>query len=135
MKVEFTRPKKSAEILSQLNMGKGGAIQRQWTHLVARGLTKYAPAKSNMSVIRAIESGTNETSGLIEIEGPHILYLYFGKAMEGKPKRATDRDLKYTKTVNQNAGPYFDRRLAQNEGEKLFQELEEYARRLNRESN
>ena len=52
--------------------------------------------------------------------------------MVGKPKKAIDKDLRYTTTINRQAGPFWDRRLVQHEHEQMEKELLSYLERGNR---
>ena len=66
----------------------------------------------------------------IVTDTPYARYLYYGKVMVGKaPKRLTNIDLKYTKTKNPLAGPFWDRALSAAEGQAMAQDLQN---RINR---
>lgn len=66
----------------------------------------------------------------IEVLGPYARYQYYGKVMVGKaPKTVTDRDLKYDKTKNPQAGPFWDRTLMAAEGDQIVSELQGYINR------
>ena len=68
-----------------------------------------------------------KSSTEVETLGPYARVQYYGKVMEGAPpKKATDRDLVYTKTQNPLAGPRWDKRMMQAEGAALLHDVQEF---------
>lgn len=107
-------------LVRDLGLEPGGPAQQHLVGNVARRIIKYVPKRTYSSVENAIAQGQEPKNGRIVVRGPHIKYLYFGKVMVGrKPKRATNRDLRYTKTYNRLAGPYWDVRLVAAEGDQI----------------
>lgn len=122
MKVEI-KPINLNKTISRLGLEKRGRIQKVWTAGVARRIRKYLPYRNYGSVPKAMDVGTDLQSGLIDIRLPYAKYLYYGKAMAGDPRRPTKKDLVYTKSKNRLAGPFWDRRLVQNEMEVMEKEI------------
>lgn len=115
MNVNF-QPFSSQKLIQKLGLGPGGKAQEKWTRIVQARMIKYLPARSEMgSVIHAVNMGASDDFTQIVVKGDYMRYLYEGKVMAGKPKRATDKDLEYTDSPNILAGPFWDRRLKQNE--------------------
>lgn len=114
-------------ILAQLGVDKNGDVQQFVTDSIDRRITRYMPFLSgNLSTkLKHVKSATE-----IEVLGPYARYQYFGKAMTGiAPRVVTDKNLRYTKTFNTNAGPFWDVRLMAEEGDQIAAEAQEYARR------
>ena len=143
MRVYFVVPEVS-EVVKKLGIDKGGAAQRFHTQNVMRRMLKYMPALTGtLEKLTVIQSDT-----LIVTESPYVQYVYYGNRMvnaaTGKGPRwipgvgwrwpknakliATSDPLHYTTTFNALAGPFWDRRLAQAEGEVIARELERYIR-------
>ena len=111
-------------ILTRMGVKPDGDVQMFVTNTVNRRITRYMPFRSGAlaTKLKHIKSATE-----IEVLGPYARYQYYGKAMEGPaPKVLTDRDLKYDKTKNPLAGPFWDRRLIANEGAQIADEVRRY---------
>ena len=117
-------------ILAKLGVNKTGDVQAFVTSTVNRRLTKYMPFRSGAlaTKLKFVKSPTE-----IEVLGPYARYQYYGKVMVGKaPKTVTDRDLKYDKTKNPQAGPYWDRRMMAAEKGQIVAEVQAYVNRRKR---
>ena len=111
-------------ILKRMGVKPDGDVQMFVTNTVNRRITRYMPFRSGAlsTKLKHIKSATE-----IEVLGPYARYQYYGKVMEGPaPKAVTDRDLKYDKTKNPLAGPFWDRRLIANEGAQIAGEVRRY---------
>ena len=111
-------------ILTRMGVKPDGDVQMFVTNTVNRRITRYMPFRSGAlsTKLKHIKSATE-----IEVLGPYARYQYYGKVMEGPaPKAVTDRDLKYDKTKNPLAGPFWDRRLIANEGAQIAGEARRY---------
>ena len=111
-------------ILTRMGVKPDGDVQMFVTNTVNRRITRYMPFRSGAlsTKLKHIKSATE-----IEVLGPYARYQYYGKVMEGPaPKVVTDRDLKYDKTKNPLAGPFWDRRLIANEGEQIAADVRRY---------
>ena len=111
-------------ILTRMGVKPDGDVQMFVTNTVNRRITRYMPFRSGAlaTKLKHIKSATE-----IEVLGPYARYQYYGKVMEGPaPKVVTDRDLKYDKTKNPLAGPFWDRRMIANEGAQIADEARRY---------
>ena len=111
-------------VLTRMGVKADGDVQMFVTNTVNRRITRYMPFRSGAlaTKLKHIKSATE-----IEVLGPYARYQYYGKVMEGPaPKAVTDRDLKYDKTKNPLAGPFWDRRLIANEGAQIAGEVRRY---------
>lgn len=111
-------------ILTRMGVKPDGDVQMFVTNTVNRRIIRYMPFRSGAlsTKLKHIKSATE-----IEVLGPYARYQYYGKVMEGPaPKVVTDRDLKYDKTKNPLAGPFWDRRLIANEGAQIAGEVRRY---------
>ena len=118
----------TGRILKDKGLTAGGDVQRFHTANVLRRIACYMPYRTGATV-KLTMTGTNINKSYIVTETPYARYIYYGKAMEGKvPKKATERDLIYTKTKNPRAGPYWDRALAAAEGAAIRADLQRYIR-------
>lgn len=111
-------------ILTRMGVKPDGDVQMFVTNTVNRRITRYMPFRSGAlaTKLKHIKSATE-----IEVLGPYARYQYYGKAMEGPaPKVVTDRDLKYDKTKNPLAGPFWDRRMIANEGAQIAADVRRY---------
>lgn len=116
-------------ILKEKGLTPGGDVQRFHTANVLRRIVKYMPYRTGATIKLTIAQ-TDVNGTLIVTDEPQARYLYYGKAMEGKPpKTVTDRPLNYTKTKNPLAGPFWDRSLVAAEGDKLQSDLQNYVDR------
>ena len=111
-------------ILTRMGVKPDGDVQMFVTNTVNRGIIRYMPVRSGAlsTKLKHIKSATE-----IEVLGPYARYQYYGKVMEGPaPKAVTDRDMKYDKTKNPLAGPFWDRRMIANEGAQIADEARRY---------
>lgn len=117
------------KILKDKGLTAGGDVQRFHTANVLRRIVKYMPYRTG-ATIKLTQAQTDVNVPRIITAVPHGQYIYRGKVMEGPaPKHVTDRDLKYTKTKNPQAGPYWDRRLVAAERRALQADLQNYVNR------
>lgn len=120
-------------LVKNLGLEEGGSVQEHLVRNVARRIIKYTPLRTYGSVQNAIAQGQEPENGRIVIRGPHIKYLYMGKVMVGrKPKKATDKDLVYTKTYNRLAGPRWMERLLAAEYDQIIADAENFIRAMGR---
>ena len=143
MKVYFVVPEVS-EVVKKLGIDKTGAAQRFHTSNVLRRMMKYMPMETGMlTKATVIQSDT-----MIVTDTPYAQYVYYGNRMvnaaTGKGPRwipgvgwrwprgaklvPTSDPLHYTTTFHPLAGPFWDKRLAQAEGQVIAEELEAYIR-------
>lgn len=114
-------------ILTRLGVNKTGDVQMQVTKIINHRITRYMPFRTGVlaTKLKYIKSPTE-----IEVAARYATYQYYGKVMVGKaPKTVTDRDLKYDKTENPQAGPFWDKRLMAAEGQQIVAEIQEYVNR------
>lgn len=145
MRVKINMPSAS-RIIKNKGVGRGGDAQMFHTANVNRRMGKYMPHVSGAleTKQKRIRSSTE-----IEVVGPQVKYLYFGKKMvnaktgkgpalipgvgyryrKGTVLKATSQDLRYTTTYNQNAGPYWDRALVAAEGKAMCRDIQNYTNR------
>ena len=121
------RPVKA--ILKAKGLTVEGDVQRFHTANVLRRIVKYMPYRTG-ATIKLTQTQTVVNEPRIITAAPHAKYIYYGKVMVGSPpKQVTDRDLKYTKTKNPQAGPFWDRALVAAEGAALQRDLQGYVNR------
>ena len=138
--------KSASQIIRAQGLDRNGDVQRTWTNIVNRRISRYMPYRSG-----ALSSKLKYISGPAEITvaAPYARYQYYGKVMvdpkinaagfltkdgtwrsrKGAAKVLTNRDLVYDTSKNANAGPYWDRRLVAAEGDAMVQEIKAYIRR------
>ena len=106
----------------------GKKAQDFWINsIVIPRMKKYMPARDKHEPEKQLTiAGSTHKDGIVTIKGPQMRYLYEGKVMVGKPRRAIDVDLKYTTTINRQAGPFWDRRLKQNEMDAMEAEMKRF---------
>lgn len=107
-------------------------VQDFWVNgIVIPRMKKYMPARDKQEPEKQLViGGASHKNGVVTVKGPQMQYLYYGKVMAGKPKKATQKDLNYATTINRMAGPFWDRRLLQNEREQMEKELIRYLERV-----
>lgn len=116
-------------ILKAKGLTVDGDVQRFHTSNVLRRIVKYMPYRTG-ATIKLTQTQTVVNEPRIITAAPHAKYIYFGKVMVGSPpKQVTDRDLKYTKTKNPQAGPFWDRALVAAEGTAMRNDLQRYVNR------
>lgn len=113
-------------ILRRYGLEPGGRAQKYWTSNVQRRIKKYLPFRKNGSVVNAVDQGASEDNREIVVALHYARYLFYGKAMAGKPKQPTGRPLVYTKDHNPQAGPDWDKRLVQHEIHEMEREMKDY---------
>lgn len=117
------------QILKEKGLTAGGDVQRFHTNNVLRRIVKYMPYRSG-ATIELTQAQTDINKPEIVTDTPYARYLYYGKVMVGRPpKQVTDRDLKYTRTKNPLAGPFWDRRLKAAEMPAMQADLQRYVNR------
>ena len=107
-------------------------VQDFWVNgIVIPRMKKYMPARDKQEPEKQLViGGASHKNGVVTVKGPQMQYLYYGKVMAGKPKKAIQKDLNYTTTINRLAGPFWDRRLLQNEREQMEKELINYLEKV-----
>ena len=139
VKLEPTR-----KILRNLGLDQRGAVQKFWTATVLRRIQKYMPYRTG-ETIKLTVAQTDINKPEIVTDTPYARMLYYGKVMvdpktgkagfltengwmsrKGVKKVPSGRNIEYTKTKNQQAGPYWDRRLKAAEMQSMEQELQSY---------
>ena len=116
-------------ILKDKGLSAGGDVQQFHTANVLRRIIKYMPYRTG-ATIKLTQAQSPISKPEIVTDALYAKYLYYGKVMVGKPpKQPTDKDLKYTKTKNPQAGPFWDRALVAAEGKAMQADLQRYVSR------
>lgn len=117
------------QILKDKGLDKDGSVQAFHTNNVMRRIIKYMPYRTGATIkIMIVQTDIREPYLVLDV--PYGKYIYYGKKMVGlPPKTVTDIPLNYTKTKNEQAGPFWDRRLSAEEGLVLARELQNYINR------
>ena len=77
--------------------GVGSDAQYEWSKIVFNGSEKYIPFLTGDFRNRSIAASEPLfAQGELLYPGPYAQYLWHGFAMEGTPRRVTDRPLQYT---------------------------------------
>lgn len=133
-----------ADILKRLGMDKDGDVQKQLTNIVNRRMTRYMPASTQAVLSTKKKHIISQTE--IQVDGPYARVHYRGKVMvnaktgkgpalipgvgyrykEGTILKATDRDMNYDTSNNPKAGPNWDERLVDAEGDAIVADLQKY---------
>lgn len=79
-------------ILRNRHLEDGGAAQKFLASEVLRFSDPYTPLDTSM--LKSNVSITNDGKQII-YHSPYSIYQYYGKAMAGNPRKATDKDLVY----------------------------------------
>ena len=138
--------KSASQIIRDHGLDRNGDVQRFWTNIVNRRISRYMPYRSG-----ALSGKLKYISGPAEITvaAPYAKYQYYGRVMidpeinaagfltkdgtwrsrRGAVKVLTNRPLDYDLTKNERAGPFWDRRLMAAEKSAMLQEIREYIRR------
>lgn len=136
-----------SSIMTRLGVTAQGDVQRFHTANTLRRIQRYMPYRSGAMIkLMIAQSPTDEP--FIHVDAPQARMLYYGKVMEdpktgaagfltangwrsrkGVAKVVSDRDIKYDKTKNPRAGPFWDRALMAAEGEQMAAELQDYVNR------
>lgn len=112
------------QIIQDKGLAPNGVVQKHLTFEVNRRIGRYMPHLTGAleTKLKRVVSSTQ-----IKIEGPYARHQYYGEVMEGKPPmHPTGRSLKYTKTFNTEAGPFWDRRMMAAEGAQIAADLQEF---------
>lgn len=117
------------QILKDKGVDQNGSVQAFHTNNVMRRIVKYMPYRTGATIkIMIVQTNIREPYLILDV--PYGKYLYYGKKMVGAPpKIVTDIPLNYTKTKNQQAGPFWDRQLSASEGLILAREVQNYIKR------
>ena len=116
-------------ILKAKGLTVDGDVQRFHTSNVLRRIVKYMPYRTG-ATIKLTQTQTVVNEPRIITAAPHAKYISFGKVMVASPpKQVTDRGLKYPKTKNPQAGPFWDRALVAAEGTAMRNDLQRYVNR------
>jgi len=138
------------KILDGLGVTARGDVQQFHTANVRRRIQKYMPYRFGDTIkLMIVQSPADEP--FIHVDQPYARMLYHGKVMvdpktgaagfltangwrsrKGVPKVASSREIRYGKSKNPQAGPFWDRRLMAAEGAQMAAELQEYVRRRER---
>lgn len=114
------------QILKDKGLDSDGSVQAFHTNNVMRRIIKYMPYRTG-ATIKVMLVQTDIRKPYIVLDVPYGKYLYYGMKMVGAPpKTVTDEPLRYTKTQNPLAGPFWDKHLSVAEGAILAQELQKY---------
>lgn len=104
------------QIILRLGLDQSGDAQRYWTHEVHRRMLKYMPYRTGTTATKL----TRERSATeIETAAPYGRKLYYGVKADGQP-------MTFTRSHNPEAGPYWDRRLVEAEGDQMVADLQAY---------
>lgn len=109
------------EITNRLGLDRSGETQQFVTAEVLRRITRYMPYRTGQ-MIRLTVAQTDISKPEIVTDTPPARKLYHGVSDKGNP-------LNYTITKNPLAGPYWDKRLAQAEGEAIADATERFIER------
>lgn len=117
------------QILKDKGLDNDGSVQAFHTNNVMRRIIKYMPYRTG-ATIKIMIVQTNIRKPYLILDVPYGKYIYYGKKMVGHPpKTVTNEPLNYTKTKNQQAGPYWDRQLSASEGAVIARELQNFINR------
>ena len=132
------------QLLNELGLQPDGPVQLFHTQNIMRRMMKYMPMVTGTFTKQMVLSSAHS----ISINAPQAQYLYYGNRMvnsktgkgprwipgvgwrwpKGATLRPTTTPLHYTTTFHPLAGPYWDRRLMDNEKDEIVAELEAYVR-------
>ena len=138
-------------ILKEKGLTAGGDVQRFHTNNVLHRIVKYMPYRSG-ATIKLTQAQTDINKPEIVTDTPYARYLYYGKVMvdpvtgaagftdkDGQwksrtkaphvPKVESDRPIRYTRTKNPLAGPFWDRALKAAEMPAMQADLQRYVNR------
>lgn len=131
IKAAFTKIEKQ-KLLKSLGLEEMGKVQRHWINdIVIPKMTPYLPKRDAGQPEKALKmGGAAAEKGIVKVKGPQMKYLFYGKVMAGKPKKPIDKDLVYTTTYNELAGPFWDKRLKEDKMEEMEEELFSYIKEI-----
>ena len=116
----------AGNVVKRLGLLPGGKVHNYFMDRATLHMLPFLPKRDFGSVAARLQDGKEHNNARWVMKGPHTRYLYMGKVMAGNPKKATDKDLVYTKTVNAQAGPFWDRRMMQSKGKQLTREVQNF---------
>ena len=134
------------QMIKNLGLNAIGDVQKFVTHNINRRMTKYMPFRTGVLATKLKHVASPTT---ILVLGPYAKYQYYGKVMvnsvtgkgpgyiedvgyryrKGTILKVTERDLEYSTRKNAMAGPFWDRRLMEFEGEVIAAETQAYIAR------
>lgn len=136
---------KADELAKRVGIDPNGPAQRWHTQNIMRHMMQFMPVETGRFRMGMVI----QSAHMITHEADQLYYLYYGKRMvnaaTGKgprfipnvgyrwPKGAklvpTEEPLKYTKTFNPKAGPFWDQRMIAEHGNVIAKELEAYLKK------
>lgn len=109
------------KVMRELGVDERGRVQKYLTDRVLFRMRRYMPWLTGLTAT----SLTMVTSpATITVNAPYAQYLYNGVSPSGAP-------LSYTTDTNPLAGPRWDQKMLQMEGEVIAEEIAAYARSIN----
>ena len=112
------RLKPKEQVLEGLGLDGRGKVQQFLTDRILLRMRRYMPWRTGLTATSLTQvTGPAE----ITVNAPYAQRLYNGVSKSGMP-------LNYNKTVNPQAGPFWDRTLAQYEGKAIAEEAARFAR-------
>ena len=136
------------QILKAKGLLPGGDVQRFHTQNVLRRIQRYMPKRSGATIdLMGIQTDINKPRIVLDV--PYGRFLYHGflmvdpvtgaagfkdkdgqwKSRKGVPKVKSNRPIEYTKSKNQQPGPYWDRALKAAELPAMQADLQRYVNR------
>ena len=134
-------------LIQKKGLGERGRVQMFHTQNVLKRIKRYMPYRTGKTY-KITVAQTNIVKPEIVTDAPYGKSLYYGKVMidprtgaagfltpvgwrsrKGCTKVRTERNLRYTKTKNPDAGPYWDRTLSAREGRAMAADLQRFMNR------
>lgn len=134
----------ASKVIKDHGLDSSGSAQRFWTATVLRRIQKYMPYREGNTTKQTVAQ-TDINKPEIVTDTPGARMLYNGRIMvdpktgkagfltddgwlsrKGVKKVVSNRKIKYTKTKNPNAGPFWDRRLKAAELPAMRDELQAF---------
>lgn len=116
--VKFSNPNK---IFTGLGLKPGGKVHKYFMIRAGDRMKDYVPRREFDRFVLAIDQDRNFEQGYWHWKMKWAAKLYYGMTSSGK-------QINYTKTPNAKAGPYWDVRMVQDQGEALVREIQSYMR-------
>lgn len=132
--------KDANQIIKDKGLAPDGDVQKQFTNIVNRRITRYMPA--GPQAVLSTKSKRIKSPTEIEVVAPYAHYQYKGEVWgpnipriengvvvgywSPPIKHPTGRKLKYSKAYNKLAGPLWDKRLMAEEGDAIVADLQRY---------
>lgn len=108
------------QIMEGLGVTERGRVQQFLTDRVLHHMRPYMPYDTGaMADLQTMV--TSPTT--IFVAAPYAGYVYEGVSRSGRP-------LNYTKIEHPKAGPHWDRTMMQEEGARIAEEVQDYARSM-----